>query len=416
MLSAISRCRALASHAGLPFITLTGILCACSGSRGGAPQVGVALRDSLSCGAGPAADRTDPWLPSDSHYARTAVQGNSPDTWFAQISGAALVGGHLYVFDAQAARILVFDDRLTSLVGSFGSKGEGPGEFRGAAASNEYGPPRWLMPGAQGELIVFDGYRIQRFGADGRYLGLAMSSPAAAGLTLNTPRFGWAHDSLYFSAGGYDYLSLTSMGLASGNSSPVFYGRVAARGHRRDLLAMPLPRLPRGTVGSRQAMPVWAFGPKCLWASDGSRPVFYRVRRDGTGRDSMVLDLQLPDPPLEWDTDVDSLLRQTHNNVPLAKATALWRIRDLLFDPADYLWIRLNPKRSSDLGVGVAAVDPESGKTVVFQVPAFPLAFGAPGVFYAATRDSMNRPLIGRFAASRGAEADSTSSHPWPEE
>jgi len=412
MLSGISRCRALASHAGLPFITLIGILCACSGSKGGALQAGVALRDSLSCGAGRMADRTDPWLPSDSHYARTAVQGNSPHVWFGQISGAALVRRHLYVFDAQGARILVFDDRLTSLVGSFGSKGEGPGEFRGVSASNEFGPPRWLMPTAQGELIVFDGYRMQRFGAEGRYLGLVMSSPAAAGLTPNTPRFGWAHDSLYYFTGGYDYFSLMSIGSTSGSSSPVFYGRVATQGHRRDLLLMPLPQLPKGTVGPRQARPVWAFGPKCLWASDGSRPVFYRVRRDGTGRDSLVVHLQLPDPLNEQDTAASSLLREMRSNVPLAKPTALMRIRDLLFDPADYLWIRLNPKRSSDLGVGVAAVDPESGKTVVFHVQAFPLAFGAPGVFYAAIRDSMNRPLIGRFAVQQRTGAASAPSHP----
>lgn len=420
MLSEISRCRALGSHAGLPSIMLTCILCACSGPKGGALQGGVAIRDSLSCGAAPTADSVDPWLPIGAQYARTAVQGGVGGVWFGQIAGAALVRQRLYVFDGARSLVLVFDDRLTSLADSFGSSGEGPGDFEnGGVASQppEFGPRRWLMPGGPDALIIFDGFRIQRFNADGRYLGLVMSTPAlaGAGLSPNTPRFGLAHDSVYFFAGGYDYLSLGRPGSASGNSSPVYYGRVEAQGRRRDLLAMPLPPLPkdrRGVIraGPRQALPLWALGPRCLWASDGSRPVFYRARRDGGDRDSVVLHLHLPDPLPDDEADTSQELRQMEGPVgPSPKPTALWRIRDLLFDPAGRLWIRLNPEQSSDSTVAVAVLDPKSDETVSFRLPAFPLVFGGPGVFYAVVRDSKDRSLIGRFALSPPPPPSSSS-------
>lgn len=403
----------IAPRAALLVAVATGVLCACSGREGGAPQGGAPLRDALSCGSGATADSADPWLPTDSHYVRTAAQGGDGAVWFGRIAGAALVGRRLYVFDGGRARVLVFDDHLTSVEDSFGSSGQGPGELQSkgvASVPAEFGPRRWLMPGGRDGLIIFDGYRIQRFGADGSYLGLVMSTSALgeAGLSPNTARFGWAHDSLYFFAGGYDLFSSMGIRSASRGSTPVFYGRVEAQGRAKSLLAMPLPRLPRDrrgvlTTGSRQALPRWALGPRCLWASDGSRPVFYRARRDGTGRDSIVLHLHLPDPLPGTDAGDAQLRRKMGDNAPLPKPTALWRIQDLLFDPAGRLWMRLNPKRSSDSSVAVAVLDPGSGETSGFQVPAFPLAFGAPGVFYAATRDSMDRPLVGRFSITLAA-------------
>ena len=182
---------------------------------------------------------------------------------------------------------------------------------------------------------------------------------------------------------------------------------------------MPLPPLPkdrRGVVmvGVRQARPLWALGPRCLWASDGSRPVFYRVSRDGAGRDSMVLPLQLPDPPTEDAEDVAYLSREAGDadEASFPEPTALWRVHDLLFDPVGRLWIRLNPKHLSDTAVAVAVLDPESGETVAFQAPAFPLVFGAAGVFYAVTRDSLGQPRMSRFAISSRAASSLAPSQP----
>jgi len=395
----------------LLFIAAAGVLCACSGPEGGALQANAPLGDPAACAA---ASGDDPWLPTDSRYARTAWQGDR-DVWFGSISGAAWVRNRLYVFDGAATRVLVFDDRLTSVVDSFGNQGQGPGEFQSggfASVPSEYGPRRWLMPAEHDELIIFDGDRVQRFGADGRYLGPATSATLGEpGLTPSSPRFGWAHDSLYFFAGGYDswYQAI------SGDTSPAFYARVEARGRRSELMAMPLPPLPTGpteAVGPRQARPLWAVGPKCLWATDGSRPVFHRVRRDGTARDSIALHLDLPDPIARADTTVARLLRETGSpSRSFPEPSALWRMRDLLFDPAGRLWIRLNPRHASDSDVAVAVLDPASGETVGFAVPAFPLAFGAPGVFYAATRDSLSRPLIGLYAIALTDVAPPTSSH-----
>lgn len=365
-----------------------------SDSQGTLPPV-----TSLSCGE--RAERSsDPWIPGPGGYRRAASRGGEGE-WFGQVSGAAVAGNNLYVFDASRARIVSLDAVRLTVEDSSGGEGSGPGEFNVAPSQFSVGQRyrRWVVADGS-RLIVFDGDRFQVFGLDGKYRSPAMRSPTHELATPETSRFGWSSDSLFAFSGGYDAFTSRKGDMKSG---PSFVGwlRVGSRATR--LLSFRVPPLPvnrRGVLiaGRRQARPVWALGPRCLWANDGSRPVFYRALRSGGGRDSLVLSLHLPDPPRADSGQIDfnrNLRRMGAGSAP--EPTALRRIRDLLFDPAGRLWIQLADGKGAHGETSVVILDPRSDSVTRTTVPAFPLMFGSPGTYYAVTRDELDRSHIARF-------------------
>ena len=93
------------------------------------------------------------------------VMEGDPELQFGSITGIdATAGGEIYVLDAQAHRIRVFDGEGT-LVRAFGQAGQGPGELSQA--------PAGLFLAADGNLLVPDmmNQRISRFTREGEAAG-----------------------------------------------------------------------------------------------------------------------------------------------------------------------------------------------------------------------------------------------------
>jgi len=88
---------------------------------------------------------------------------------FAKISSAAVdKQGNFHLFDFKHGKIITLDSEL-KFVSSFGSKGEGPGEFRTA----RFLPPSFLTVG-QDQHIYFAGFlskKIKVFSLKGKFLG-----------------------------------------------------------------------------------------------------------------------------------------------------------------------------------------------------------------------------------------------------
>jgi hypothetical protein len=107
--------------------------------------------------------------------------GGDPRYQFAQVGGVALTAaGHLWVMDRQTRELREFDAEGTFLR-SFGTSGEGPGEFgRGVAE---------VFAGVGDTLLVPDvrNRRIQRFDPEGRFIDAAPLDVAA----YRAMRFRW---------------------------------------------------------------------------------------------------------------------------------------------------------------------------------------------------------------------------------
>jgi hypothetical protein len=69
--------------------------------------------------------------------------------------------------------------------------------------------------------------------------------------------------------------------------------------------------------------------------------------------------------------------------------TAIRKLSGLVIDPDGYAWLLLTQDRTNVPGGGVEVVRValSTGAAERDTVPAFPAAFGAPGVFYARTND-----------------------------
>jgi hypothetical protein len=73
-------------------------------------------------------------------------------------------------------------------------------------------------------------------------------------------------------------------------------------------------------------------------------------------------------------------------------------VRDLVLDPDGYVWLLpVQPSPRIPDGVEVVRAPLGGGSAVLDTVPAFPRAFGAPGVYYAETRGPDGAIHVVRF-------------------
>lgn len=370
--------------------------CGVSDAAQGGTTAAVSGAPGTACAFSPAPSR---W--AGGGYGRAAVYGREPG-WLSSVTGlAATADGRVAVLDGNAARVVVLQGPLRA-VREFGRRGGGPGELQPNALMGMQGLQRTFnyLEATDTALFVYNAGGIDVFGWDGRfrrqYGGLTGGyiAPFTVRAMQAAPR-----GVLY----GYDTLDV------SGGRGHRLQTWVALGDDRRRLVAeVPMTPPPmRGTtfqVGTRQARALWAARNGCAAMSDGGSPWVARVDA-GTGR---VDTLRLPRhdvPP--YDPAADSRMSERMSRLGGAlgargrvgagmEPTLLARWTEMVIDPDGYLWIRpwSPPEQREGQPVAALRVSLRTGAVERETLPAFPQAFGPPGVFYAVEKDAETDELL----------------------
>lgn len=392
---------------GRPILVL-GVLAACAQDPGTVREVGTPVAHPV-CGGHTAGSR---WFSGRHRYREVAKYGAAGEEWLASIFGVVVRDDEVYVYDAAAARLIVLSEQL-EYRRDIGGRGEGPGEFSPRPDPRGSGL-RWTwIDERDGKLVVYDGRDVTLFSRDDRSVAQAARTGQPLSLTPATAF----------------QIRLTDAGIVYASLRPAWMSGKAERQWRLEtwrlslgdgkvslLSAIVLPEPPRDLrgvyyQGPTQARPRWDARDNCAVTSDGTSEWLVRVSLQDASIDS--LRIALPDRvPKEADKRELALLLgpPDASDRSLPEPTAVVRIWDMALDPDGHLW--LLPVQPEGLGgaVEVHVVNMSSGAARVDTVPAFPRAFGAPGVFYAEQRDSWDRIYLAKYElASRTPVVDSES-------
>lgn len=327
----------------------------------------------------------------DVRYERTTTFGDGEADTLLSFAGMAAKDGLVYVLDGAAGVVRVLNDSLRP-VRTIGRPGRGPGELeRFTMPTSHGGTQRWIA--VQGDtLAVFDGARVNLFSVDGTVLA-AWNPDRVRGASPMQSRIAHTGGELFFTGGGYDPMA--------GARQQDFEIRATRGDKPHPVASLALPPLPGGVgMSSEQARPRWDVRGRCVVLSDGTSPWLVRVDRETGAADT--LPLPLPDrdpPPIPEDERMASRQAGARGGIPEPSAPLL--VRDLVMDPDGEVWIRpVQPTPAPD-GVEVLRVSPATGAVRTDTVPAWPRAFGAPGVFYAVETSPDGVPILVRYAAQR---------------
>lgn len=310
------------------------------------------------------------------------------------------------VYDAPEARITVLTEDLTP-VRTFGRRGGGPGEMNSFTAMGLLGP-QWQWTAIAGDtLLVFDGRAIHRFSLDGRFLGREYHSAVQrADLNDGSPIIARVTGALLSSWGGY-YLSALREPADRYRWSILRH----TSGRPDSLLSLQLEPLPSGRngvpfTGPEQAEPVWGWSRECVVATDGGGGWLVRANLDGPGLDTVTFELPDVEPPVIDKEEVGRMSGMaSKGQAGYLEPTLRKRISSLVVDPDGYAWILPAQRWAESSGPQIVRVSLQTGQAQYDTVPAFPIAFGQPGVFYART----NSPITGvaevvRYEAQNSSE------------
>ncbi|HEX6038775.1 MAG TPA: hypothetical protein VFZ20_12075 [Longimicrobium sp.] len=251
------------------------------------------------------------------------------------------------------------------------------------------GSQRWVA--TQGDtLAVFDGERVSRFRLDGTLLS-TWSYDRVRGTSPMQSRIAHVAGEVFFTTGGYDPMA--------GAVQSAFQVQ-ATRGEKpRDVVRIALPAV-SSALTSEHARPRWDVGGRCIVLSDGTSPWLVRVDRETGATDTISIPLPDREPP-PISEEERRAARMAGGQGSLPEPTAPLLIRDLIMDPDGEVWIRpVQPRPALD-GVEVLRISPATGAVRTDTVPAWPLAFGAPGVYYTVEASPDGVPIIVRYEAVR---------------
>lgn len=319
-------------------------------------------------------------------YRETASVGRGEADWLGEAGGVAVHDSLVFVYDPPEGRVRVLTEALAP-VREFGGRGGGPGEMREHVSLGMHGP-QWQWLAFTGDtLLVFDGVAVHRFSTDGRFLGRAYHR-AAQRTDLNDGSAAIASrgGELLSSWGGY-YLSILR---PPGDRYRWSILRHSASGRPDTLLSLQLAPLPSlaggaGFNGPAQARPLWGVSQACVVATDGGDGWIVRASLSGQGLDT--LEFQLPDvapPPIDRE-EVGRLSGMVgKGRGGYLEPSREQRISSLVVDPDGYAWVLpAQDTAASPAGLEIVRVSLATGEAIQDTVPAFPLVFGRPGVFYA---------------------------------
>lgn len=331
--------------------------------------------------------------------AETAFQHFVGDEGTSGSSGAVVHDGRLVIYERELGEVWVAGDggRIDY---TFGRPGRGPGEFaaRDWMRSRPYGQVSWLDV-AGDTLIIFDGSSIKLFKTDGSYLtDLTFASDALRG--------GLRFSRRVRSVPGGVLLDVEERSgyppRPAGSPRPYTFWRITPA-LAVQVAALELPALPRDDRGAsfqstREALPLWDVVGGCIIYSDGSSARLIVIPLDGGAWDTIPIPLhELPAVPLSEERELLGALGAAHGR-DIEPALPL-RIRQLAGDPDGWIWLMPVQHSAAVDGVEVLRVSLNGRDYEYGRVPGFPKAFGHPGVFFGAVRDSSDFLRLARFAA-----------------
>ncbi|HEX9727915.1 MAG TPA: hypothetical protein VGA37_05380 [Gemmatimonadales bacterium] len=308
--------------------------------------------------------------------------------------GAALRGSTTLVWDRRLGEVWTYDPQ-GDRTGGFGRFGNGPGEFSrpGWMRVQPYGLSSWLA--VHGDSIaVLDGNHVSVFSGTGRFRFRLATLEAILEGGLRFSRRIRMHDGALW----IDIEAREDYGHRELEDSRPYRVWRLSNANAEPVLGLHLPPLPRDRRGaafqsSREATPMWDLAGGCVVASDGSSS--FLVVAGSAGVDSIPLPRSEAVAPgmAEEDALLERLGVADRSTVDPALPR---RILDLIADPDGWVWIRPVGR-----GPGVRAflVNPRTREVLVDTLPAFPLAFGPPGVFAGPIRDAHGDVRLHRLEA-----------------
>jgi hypothetical protein len=165
-------------------------------------------------------------------------------------------------------------------------------------------------------------------------------------------------------------------------------------------------------LGARQARALWTAEGGCVAMSDGGSPWIVRMDAGTERLDSLRLprhDVPPYDPADDerFSSELGRLsgsLRGRASGARRMPPTQLMRWSEIIIDPDGFLWVRPWRAPSDPPGeVPVLRVSLADGRVEQDRVPAFPQAFGPPGVFYSVEKDGDTDEVVLVMYEKRGA-------------
>ena len=350
---------------------------------------GATLRNAFPAPAGFAgstfcsASNVSRWSTETGNYQRTQVFGDAPGSWLVDVTGIAATADRVFIHDGAEARVHVLSSTLQPLH-HFGRRGDGPGELNIPIAIR-LDRHRHLTANSltvdDSLVYVYDGRSVQTYRFDGTYVDRVASirdRPRFTVEKLQATRHGlmFSFDTLDMRGNGQRRLQTWR---ARGGSVSLVHS-----------VQVPGPSVHNGryNASSRDPRPLWAVHNHCLAWSDG---VSHHIIRTDLAA-ATVDTVRLPPhqvPPMDYDyAEVKRMAKSMGFPPPIRRSpdAPLWHWSSLLVDPDGHIWVR--PWTGGDkLNGPVYRVDPR-GIVHEEQLPAFPMAFGPPGVFYAREKDA----------------------------
>lgn len=356
--------------------------------------------DDVSCNG----SRTSRWSAAGAQYRVTAKFGDDADNWLAALHGVAVnERGEIFVYDARTGTVYVLDDALR-VKRRFGRLGGGPGELTSRPTEGgRYAAT--LIAATEAAVDISDPSGVKRFHPDGRF-ERSFASPS----DRNRSPLSFNVRGLQGTASGV-LLAYDALDPQTGRRRLQTWELKPNGPELRHELPLPTPpevggRFVKG--GPRQASPLWAAYNGCIVVGDGASPWMLRLDLRTGRKDTLRLPAHEV-PPYESNPRVrrmeELLRRRADLEVALDVApTALWRYAQLRIDPDGHVWV--NPWRDQKVQppLDVFRIDP-SGQVHRERVPAFPVAFGPPGVYYArGVNPDTDEVLVVRYARVPGRE------------
>lgn len=322
--------------------------------------------------------------------ARPTHTYGSGETWIATLAGVATVPGKVLLFDEGKPSVSVLSPTLEPLR-EFGRAGAGPGEISGGMNLQLIGElsDYNLLGGDGSRTVLFDRREIEVYDSLGtpRYsVRFAPSDSWLYGLRHVQP-FGDSAliavvDSVDFTGRRPRRLQAWAITGSSPSHAQRLLWEFAVPGHSGAALT---------SRTRRESRPFWGRIDGCQVASDGASRYLFRYDEQTGRADSLMLpDWRIPG----WGRHAGDRSRLNIGGriAQQPRPASLARWSDLVVDPDGWAWVRAWTEEPTE--VRVFAVSLGSGQIVEVQPPAFPRAFGEPGVFYSTTRNPETREVL----------------------
>lgn len=332
-------------------------------------------------------------------YETIARFGGGEEQWLSAVVGSETgPDGRLYLLDIERPAIVALSRDLERAE-YIGREGPGPGELQSIDTRHLLESGRDWLARSGTSLLAYHARAISRFGLGGHYSGdLSGFQPMGSYVSMYAIDVAAPDRAILYALNERRALAPAirrhTGDLALGFSLSTWEVRP---GDDRHLFDIHLPSPPQGSSGSmfigpNEARPIWTLHQGCVFASDGAGPWLVRYELSDGTLDTFPLPDVDPVPaavPAATREDYRKLRRMTGRapaEPPDPAAVARWA--KMIVDPDGYLWILPEAEERSPPPHRVVRMNVKTGAVSEDRVPAFPTAFGRPGIYYAVEVDS----------------------------